>query len=61
MDGDAKKRAIEAGRIKGKIVKDQDGNDRAHFTDTAENLTKFIAKAGDDLFSKDSLKLERVK
>lgn len=61
MDGDAKKRAIEAGKIKGKIEKDQDGNDRAHFTDTTENLTKFIAKAGDDLFSKDVLKLERVK
>ena len=61
MDGDAKKRAIEAGKIKGKIEKDQDGNDRAHFTDTAENLMKFIAKAGDELFSKDSLKLERVK
>lgn len=61
MDGDAKRRAIQAGKIKGRIEKDQDGNDRAHFTDTAENLTKFIAKAGDDLFSKDGLKLERVK
>jgi len=61
MDGDAKKRAIEAGKIKGKIEKDQDGNDRAHFTDTAENLNTFIAKAGDDLFSKDVLKLERMK
>ena len=61
MDGDAKKRAVEAGKIKGKIEKDQDGNVRAHFTDTAENLTKFVAEAGDDLFSKDVLKLERVK
>lgn len=61
MDGDAKKRAIESGKIKGKIEKDQYGNDRAHFTDTTENLVKFIAAAGDDLFSKDGLKLERVK
>ena len=61
MDGDAKKRAVEAGKIKGKIKKDQDGNVRVHFTDTTENLTKFITAAGDDLFSKDVLKLERVK
>jgi hypothetical protein len=61
MDGDAKKRAVEAGKIKGKIEKDQDGNDRVHFTDTTENLTKFITAAGDDLFAKDVLKLERVK
>ena len=61
MDGDAKKRAVEAGKIKGKMEKDQDGNIRTHFTDTAENLTKFIAAAGDDLFSKDVLKLQRVK
>jgi hypothetical protein len=40
---------------------DQDGNIRTHFTDTAEDLTKFIAAAGDDLFAKDVLKLERVK
>ncbi|MCY2986408.1 MAG: hypothetical protein NTY19_00830 [Planctomycetota bacterium] len=61
MDGDAKKRAVEAGKIKGKINKDQDGNTRVSFTDTTENLTKFITTAGNDLFSKDVLKLERVK
>ena len=61
MDGDAKKRAIEAGKIKGKIEKDQDGNDRAHFTDTIENLAKFVAEAGEDLFSKDAVRMERVK
>ena len=61
LDGDAKKRAIEAGKIKGKIEKDPDGNDRVHFTDTTENLTKFVAQAGADLYSKDVLKLERVK
>lgn len=61
MDGDAKRRAVEAGKIKGQIEKDQDGTARAHFTDTAENLAKFVAGAGDGLFSKDVLKLERVK
>lgn len=61
MDGDAKKRAVEAGKIKGKIEKDKDGNERAHFTDTTENLTKFITGAGDGLFAKDGLKLERMK
>ena len=61
MDGEAKKRAVEAGKIKGKIEKDQDGNARAMFTDTTENLAKFVAEAGDDLFSKDVLKLQRVK
>jgi hypothetical protein len=61
IDGDAKKRAVEAGTIKGKVEKDQDGNARAMFTDTTENLVKFIAEAGDDLFSKNALKLERVK
>ena len=56
IDSDAKKRAIEAEKIKGTIEKD-----RAHFTDTTENLAKFVAEAGDDLFSKDALRLERVK
>jgi hypothetical protein len=37
------------------------GNARAMFTDTTENLAKFVAEAGDDLFSKDVLKLQRVK
>jgi hypothetical protein len=31
------------------------------FTDTTENLAKFVAEAGDGLFSKDALRLERVK
>jgi hypothetical protein len=56
IDSDAKKRAVEAGKIKGTIEKDQ-----GHFTDTTENLAKFVAEAGDDLFSKDGLRLERVK
>ena len=56
-----KKRAVEAGKIKGVIEKDQDGNPRASFTDTTENLAKFVAEAGDGLFSTDMLRLERVK
>ncbi len=60
-DQEAKKQAIEAGKIKGMIEKDQDRNTRVHFTDTTENLAKFVAEAGDTLFSKDVLRLERVK
>jgi hypothetical protein len=61
IDGDAKKRFIEAGKIKGKIEKGQDGNTKVYFNDTTENLVKFVAEAGDDLFSKDVVRLERVK
>lgn len=52
---------MEAGTIKGRIRKDQDGNARAIFTDTTENVAKFVAGAGDKLFSKEMLRLERVK
>ena len=61
IDGDAKKRAIQAGKIKGAIARDSSGAIRVFFTDTTENLAKFITAAGDDLFSKDVLKLERAK
>ena len=61
IDQEAKKRAVEAGKIKGMTEKDKDGNPRVHFTDTTENLAKFVAEAGDGLFSKDVLRLERVK
>lgn len=61
IDQEAKNRAVEAGKIKGMSEKDRDGNTRVHFTDTTENLAKFVAEAGDDLFSKDMLRLERVK
>ncbi|MHB8974900.1 MAG: hypothetical protein ACYC4N_31105 [Pirellulaceae bacterium] len=61
IDQEAKKRAVEAGMIKGMSEKDQDGNIRVHFTDTTENFAKFVAEAGDTLFSKDGLRLERVK
>lgn len=62
IDGGAKKRAIESGKIKGSLKMDQDRTVFPHFTDTTENLVKFMAEAGDDLFSKEVLlKLERVK
>ncbi len=52
MDGDAKKKAIQGGKIKG---------DNIGFTDTTENVARFIAAAGDDLFKKKVIRLERVK
>ena len=43
IEVDAKKRAIEAGKIKGVIEKDQQGNTKVYFNDTTENLVKFVA------------------
>jgi hypothetical protein len=63
MDADAKRRAIEIGKIKGLIEKQQ-YVDTIRFTDTTENVARFVAGAGDGLFSKDAkkvLRLERVK
>jgi hypothetical protein len=59
IDDAAQKRAIESGKIKGEIKKGR--FTEVFFTDTSENLVNFVAKAGDDLFSKDVLRLERVK
>jgi hypothetical protein len=56
IDGGAKKRAIQAGKIKGESF-----DPEFVFTDTTENLAKFVTEAGDELFSKDVRKLERVK
>lgn len=56
VDQEAKRRAVEAGKIKGTTE-----NERWCCTDTTENLAKFVAEAGDGLFSKDVLRLERVK
>jgi hypothetical protein len=61
IDQEAKKRAVETGKIKGVMEKDKDGNPSVHFSDTTENLAKFVADSGDELFSKDVLRLERVK
>ena len=60
MDGEAKKRAIESKKIQGTIEK-QDSGEKVRFTDTTENLARFVAGAGDSLWSKDVLRLERVK
>ena len=56
---DAKKKAIQDGKIKGEI-KEGDGGTRIRFTDTTENLAKFVAAAGDGLFVDEPLRFERV-
>jgi len=60
MDRDAKKRAIETGRIKGVIEKRKFAT-TVKFTDTTENLARFVAQESDSLFSKEPIRLERVK
>ena len=60
MDGDAKRQAIESGKIKGLIRKEK-STTTVRFTDTTENLARFVASAGDSLFSKEPIRLERVK
>ena len=61
MDGDAKRQAIEGGKIKGVIEEREHHGSRIAFTDTTEDVARFVAGAGDGLFSKDVLRLERVK
>ena len=62
IDREAKERAIEAGKVKGVIEKKgRLGINKVAFTDTTENLAKFVAENSDDLFSKDVVRLERVK
>ena len=56
MDGAAKKRAIKAGAIKGRI-----DEDTATITDTTENLFRFVTAGDDKLFSEKATPLERVK
>jgi len=59
MDPQAKRRAIESGRIQGEI---KEGLvPRIRFTDSAENLRRLIASEGDKLFSDKPLRLERVR
>lgn len=59
MDAEAKKRAIQDGKVEGVIEKNR--FTKVFFTDTTENLAKFVGEAGDDLFSKDVVRLDRVK
>jgi hypothetical protein len=55
------KQAVETGKIKGSIEKGDGGMTRVRCTDTMENLAKFVAEAGDDLFeSKGEMRLKRV-
>jgi hypothetical protein len=56
MDGEAKKRAIESGKIKGELIESE-----FRFTDTSENLARFVVEAGDSLWNtKKPVRLERV-
>jgi hypothetical protein len=62
MDVDAKERAIKAGQIKGIVRTEKDSFTKTvEFTDTTENVRRFVASAGDGLFNKEPLRLERVK
>ncbi|MGA2068879.1 MAG: hypothetical protein ABSG86_28190 [Thermoguttaceae bacterium] len=61
MDEHAIRRAIEAGKIKGETEKSDAGDGSVRFTDTTENVARFVAAAGDGLFEKQPLRLERVK
>ena len=56
MDADAKKQAIQEGKIKGVIEKDKP----AIFTDTTENVARFVVESGDRLFSKEPGQMERI-
>jgi hypothetical protein len=62
MDREAKRKAIEGQKVKGVIETPAGpGPERIQFTDTTENLARFVSGAGDSLFSKEPLRLERVK
>ena len=57
IDEDAKERAIKSGKVKGVI----EPNKPPKFTDTAENVARFVAEAGDSLFkTKEPFRFERV-
>ncbi|MCS7305753.1 MAG: hypothetical protein NZ602_11690 [Thermoguttaceae bacterium] len=58
MDNNAKRRAIETGKLKGEITSGQ--FQVAKFTDTPENLARFLSEAGDSLFSNEPVRLERL-
>jgi len=60
MDKEAKKKAIQDGKIKGEI-KEGDSGTRIRFTDTTENLAEFVATAGDELFADKTLRFNRVR
>jgi hypothetical protein len=56
IDGDAKKKAIKDGKIKGTIE-----DNSVKFTDTTENLARFVKESDDSLWNtKEPMHLERV-
>jgi len=59
MDKEAKKKAIQDGKIKGEIKEKFGGSVR--FTDTTEDLAEFVAAAGDGLFVDKPTQLEQVR
>ena len=63
MDSDAKVKAIDAGKIKGKDWAKPGFllMDTYTITDTTENVARFVAGAGDSLFSENAMHLDRVK
>ena len=60
MDADANQRAIEGGKVKG-VIKKESFKNLNTITDTTENVARFVADAGDSLFSSKVIRLERVK
>ena len=61
MDTNVKERAIKSGKIKGLVEENKNTWITAvRFTDTPENLARFVAAAGDSLFVKEPLRLEKV-
>jgi hypothetical protein len=63
VDSQAKEQAIASGRIKGDISKDKNSSSKAVFTDSTENLARFVRENDGSLFPKEAspTQLERVK
>ena len=55
IDEEAKKKAITSGKIKGTVE-----NNSAKFTDTTENVARFVKEEGDSLWTKEPGRLEPV-
>jgi hypothetical protein len=56
VNSNVKKQAIKDGKIKGVV---EEGLS-TKFTDTTENVARFVAQAGDGLFAEKPLRLERI-
>ncbi len=57
MDNQAKRKAIEAGKVQGEMK----ANNRYRFTDTTENLARLVAAERRHLFAEEPLRFERVR